>query len=384
MLECLRIATGGHISGQHFSSLPYSRSTAPLQKRVLEMMRLHEEVGFEPKLQAAFIQAGGVRMLLDIVELGWPEGSNFAASEFEFDTVVELPVALDVELVSCSSASGQRHLGIKGQGQSIHRSLRGGALAAVAEMSNYRPIIDAISQDGRLFDASWMPHRLQQVLSQYKYGLSYSQLAEQRDQLHGIAERLLYLCANCSSQPAVAAMLNTHCTLQVVRTFRDAWQRKHEPLDTDYSGSSGPSLFYLPRRRLHAIPDSMDPRDPMTAETNKMAVAEAATDKMSYSFVRYITRCSQTATQQQMLSWNETGAIAKVCCAAESCQEALSPGRHEQMLLPLRQAWHEAARQKSLKHSREVTAVAAADAEELRRVGNAAYKAGALQEALNL
>lgn len=42
------------------------------------------QVGFEPKLQAAFIQAGGVRMLLDIVELGWPEGSNFAASEFEF------------------------------------------------------------------------------------------------------------------------------------------------------------------------------------------------------------------------------------------------------------------------------------------------------------
>lgn len=204
----------------------------------------------------------------------------------------------------------------------------------------------------------------------------------------------------------------------------------------------------------------------MTAETNKMAAAEAATDKMAYSFVRYITRCSQvsasslccslgllvkyfgqcrlcmqivdaeacqgqtvilcddmpllagcdrcdifactettlftaaaaaalqTATQQQMLSWIEAGAIAKVrhwqqhlltavcvhcayawevrrliatshlllltitvqvCCAAESCQEALSPGRHEQMLLPLRQAWHEAARQKSLKHSREVT-----------------------------
>lgn len=40
------------------------------------------------------------------------------------DAVVELPVALDVELVGCSAASLQRGLGIKGQGQPIHRSLR--------------------------------------------------------------------------------------------------------------------------------------------------------------------------------------------------------------------------------------------------------------------
>lgn len=163
------------------------------------------------------------------------------------------------------------------------------------------PVIDAITQDGRLFDASWLPRRLQQLLSQYKcvapslwlpcihswhhpavasmhdraqeaalhasitivlvsvvllmqafvavcvcclysklccwcsfavpsialwvsiaaaavrYGLNNGQLGTQRDQLHAIADRMMYLCANCAGHPAVGAMLNTHCSLLVIK-----------------------------------------------------------------------------------------------------------------------------------------------------------------------
>lgn len=63
MLRCLKTATGGP-------------GSAKLQKRVLEMLRLQEEVALGPPLQPAFIQAGGVTALLDIVVDGWPDGSN--------------------------------------------------------------------------------------------------------------------------------------------------------------------------------------------------------------------------------------------------------------------------------------------------------------------
>ncbi|WIA22496.1 hypothetical protein OEZ86_009493 [Tetradesmus obliquus] len=172
MVKWLRTATGGP-------------GSAKLQRRVMEMMRLQEEVGLKPPLQVPFIQAGGVTALLDIIVTGWPEGSKFAESQHDSDVVVLLPVELDLELIACGPCCGQRHLGIIGQGQPLHRSLRRAALAALAEMSNYSPIIEAIVRDGRLFDASWLPPRLHQVLSQYKYELSYGQVAQQRDQRAG-------------------------------------------------------------------------------------------------------------------------------------------------------------------------------------------------------
>jgi hypothetical protein len=55
--------------------------SAPLKKRVLEALRLHNEVGLEPKLQPTFLEAGGTPVLIDILVSDWPEGSNFAASK---------------------------------------------------------------------------------------------------------------------------------------------------------------------------------------------------------------------------------------------------------------------------------------------------------------
>lgn len=110
---------------------------------------------------------------------------------------------------------------------------------------------------------------------------------------HSWHSRKSFSSGNCHDVCALLPML------PLLRTFRDEWQRQHEPLDTDYRGSSsssGPSRPSLPqRRRLHAIPDSLAPRDPMTAEAYKAAVVEAASDKMAYSFVRYLMHCLQVS-----------------------------------------------------------------------------------------
>jgi hypothetical protein len=55
--------------------------SASLKKRVLEALRLHNEVGLEPKLQPTFLEAGGTSVLIDILVADWPENSNFAASK---------------------------------------------------------------------------------------------------------------------------------------------------------------------------------------------------------------------------------------------------------------------------------------------------------------
>jgi hypothetical protein len=43
------------------------------------------------------------------------------------------------------------------------------------------------------------------------------QMSAQQDQVHAIAERLLYLCGNCCTTPLAGIMLNTHCSLLVIQ-----------------------------------------------------------------------------------------------------------------------------------------------------------------------
>uniref|UniRef100_A0A383WI69 C2H2-type domain-containing protein n=1 Tax=Tetradesmus obliquus TaxID=3088 RepID=A0A383WI69_TETOB len=345
MLRCLKTATG-------------RPGSAKLQKRVLEMLRLQEEVVLGPPLQPAYIQAG--------------------------DTMVELPVELDVMLVACSSSCGQRHLGIQGKAQPLHWSLRRGALAAIAEMSNYGPIVDAVCDDVRIFKPSWLPSRLQQVMTQCKYGLTVGQVAAQREQVHAIAERLLYLCANCSPAFPLVKALNAHCSLHVVRCFHDQWQCKHEPLESDASSSrsSSSSSASQPRQApRHSIPANMRIIGPMKEMAHRMSAMQAESDMMSCSFGRYLTHCVQVTTEQQKLAWNEAGAIAKIQCVAAHTTGPLHVDP-DMVLQHLQPAWNLRARQQSLEHTRDVTAVAQVKAEQMRLAGNAAYKAGQLQEAL--
>jgi hypothetical protein len=48
---------------------------------VLEALRLHNEVGLEPRLQPTFLEAGGTPVLIDLIVSDWPKDSNFAASK---------------------------------------------------------------------------------------------------------------------------------------------------------------------------------------------------------------------------------------------------------------------------------------------------------------
>ncbi|KAF6261525.1 hypothetical protein COO60DRAFT_1679937 [Scenedesmus sp. NREL 46B-D3] len=360
MLQCLKRATG----------------SAPLQQRVLEMMRLQEEVGMQQPLQPPFIKAGGITALLDVAISGWPKGSNVAEPQHESnDVVLVLPVKLDVELVGRGPCTGQRHLGIRGQAQPLHRSLRRAALCAVAEMSNYSIIIDAIHEDGRLFDAKWLPQRLQQVM-QCSYGLNYYEATADSNQVHTIAERLLYPCGNSCGKVDVARMLNSYCSLLVIKSFRDQWQRKHEPLEHDHRSSSGGSSRPDPlrRRRPHPIPDKLAPGDPMTDIAYDMAASEAL------------------AIREQKLAWVKAGAVAKGSNTASSSSNVRAVAAHansdmrasaslDLVLQLLRPAWQEQARHKALRQAQE-EAQGKAAAEQLCVVGNVAYKAGQLQQAL--
>jgi hypothetical protein len=47
--------------------------------------------------------------------------------------------------------------------------------------------------------------------------MTYAEASARRDQVHVIAERLLYLCGNCCAPYAVAAMLNAHCSVMVIQ-----------------------------------------------------------------------------------------------------------------------------------------------------------------------
>ncbi|WIA22495.1 hypothetical protein OEZ86_009492 [Tetradesmus obliquus] len=117
------------------------------------------------------------------------------------------------------------------------------------------------------------------------------------------------------------------------------------------------------------------------------AATQAVSDMMSYTVVRVLTHCVHVATPQQKLAWIEAGAIAKARCVQQALQHASATmragGGMDTLLQHLVPVWHAHARAEALKHSREVTAVAKAEAEQGRLLGNAAYKAGQLQEALN-
>jgi hypothetical protein len=47
--------------------------------------------------------------------------------------------------------------------------------------------------------------------------MTYAEASARRDQVHAIAERLLYLCGNCCGPYAVASMLNAHCSVMVIQ-----------------------------------------------------------------------------------------------------------------------------------------------------------------------
>jgi hypothetical protein len=80
--------------------------------------------------------------------------------------------------------------------------------------------------------------------------------------------------------------------LPLCRTFRDAWQLKHEPREEDYTSSSSSTASRHQQRRLHSIPDFLS-SGPMTDVAYKVALKEAGSDKMAYAFVRYLTHCVQ-------------------------------------------------------------------------------------------
>lgn len=55
----------------------------PLKKRILEAIRIHDNVGFNGSLQQDFVDNGGVKVLIDIIVTEWPPGSRFDASSSE-------------------------------------------------------------------------------------------------------------------------------------------------------------------------------------------------------------------------------------------------------------------------------------------------------------
>jgi hypothetical protein len=92
------------------------------------------------------------------------------------------------------------------------------------------------------------------------------------------------------------------------RTFRDEWQRKHEPLASEKSSGSHQRARQLrqqqrarQRQQRISMPSSMAD---MMAMVMEMCEEQAESDMMSYSFGRYLSNSLQVSWQnQRTLCW---------------------------------------------------------------------------------
>eukprot|EP00775_Hariotina_reticulata_P006906 gene6906-7122_t len=314
-----------------------SNGQVTLQKRILEGMRIHAKAGYNPAVQKEFAAIGGFKVLIDLLVDDWPDNSDFAASS--------------------SPAGG----GDRPQGGTI----------------------EAIWRDGRIFRPDWFPQKLIECMRRYKYGWTALQQQSRPDQAQDMAERLLYLAGNCCiNNDNIRAMLSCYCSVPIVRTFRDNWQRKHEPV----AGEPDPDRAETERAqrqqqqpRWSSMPADPDDMFEMFHDTN----AELqACDMMNYSFARYLCQSIAAATNEQKQDLVDAGTIAKVRVVDAHSVPAQRSGMDlDSLLKTLLPVYERQVLVKSQKDA-EARAAVVVRAEEFRLKGNALFKEGRLSEAL--
>eukprot|EP00775_Hariotina_reticulata_P006907 gene6907-7123_t len=337
-----------------------SNSQVTLQQRVLEGLRIHETVGYNPAMQKEFAAIGGFKVLIDLLVDDWPDNSDFAASSSPADVVVKVPWSADPDMLE--ACVGPAFTALNRQ-RPLHRSLR--------------EAVEAIWRDGRIFRPDWFPQKLTECMRRYKYGLTTLQQQMHPDQGLDIAERLLYLAGNSCTNDNIRAMLNSYCSVPIIKTFRDNWQRKHEPV----AGEPDPDRAEAERRRKEQH-QQREWRSMPSSHEGMLQMAEdsisetASADVMNYSFSRYFTNTIKTADDEVMKQLNDAGAIAKIRVVAAHADRAHRTSVNLEYVLSRLLTVHES--QVRMLSLRDVNAKAEdlAKAEQYRLQGNALFKEG--------